>query len=180
MPMLFTHIITDFCRNVKPQVLDLAISAILEAVLAESTSVRHSAAYTTHLVSAVFCRTWSSICRAAYRPVGPSGHINAAQSIGSLKSSCPMNLPWIISSSLLARSAPTGEVWFPPCSFSGLVGFSSISMLQSIANLHMLSGFHKAMIESQHPSRVFHYTSLQERILVPFGSYIGRNDAFAG
>ena len=53
-------------------------------------------------------------------------------------------------------------------------------MLESLDDLHMLSGFHKTMIESQHSSRVFYYTSLQERILVPFGSYIGRNDAFAG
>jgi hypothetical protein len=53
-------------------------------------------------------------------------------------------------------------------------------MLQNLDNLHMLSGFHKTIIESQHSSNVFHYTSLQERILVPFGSYIGRNDAFAG
>jgi hypothetical protein len=53
-------------------------------------------------------------------------------------------------------------------------------MLQSLDNLHMLSGFHKTMIESQHSSRVFHYTTLQERILFPLGSYMGRNDAFAG
>jgi len=33
--MLFTYIITDICRNVKSQVLNLAISAILEVVLAE-------------------------------------------------------------------------------------------------------------------------------------------------
>jgi hypothetical protein len=33
--MLFTHIITDIRRNVKPQVLNLAISAILEVLPAE-------------------------------------------------------------------------------------------------------------------------------------------------
>jgi hypothetical protein len=144
-------------------------------------SVRQSAAYTALLFSAVFPAGLGSLF--AGPPIDRWDRlVTSTQSSRLVRWSPPVLR---ISHGPLAdrswlEAIQQARFGFLHVSFHGLLGFSSVSMLQSLDNLHMLSGFHKTMIESQHSLRVFHYTSLQERILVPFGSYIGRNDAFAG
>jgi hypothetical protein len=147
----------------------------------KSTSVRQSAAYTTLLFSAVFPAGLGSLF--AGPPIDRWDRlVTSTQSSRLVHQSPPVlrtshgplaDRSWL-------EAIQQARFGFLHVSFHGLLGRSSVFMLQNLDNLHMLSGFHKTIIESQHSSHVFHHTSLQERILVPFGSYIGRNDAFAG
>jgi len=94
--MCFTCIIAHFCRNVKSQVLELALSATFAAMLAE----KHVRPTVNRLLrAAVLCRlclrTWFSICRAAYRSWTRRLVTIVTNVIASLSAlSSPTEQPW--------------------------------------------------------------------------------------